>query len=102
MKRKQLSKQPGLGDFKNKCSDMVKQYDAKIVRVIYEAVHEKVYWKGIAPSSIQKEILQEVKLKFSSQKVSVMHLNQIVSEMLSYFGKFLILLDFGRRKVTTQ
>lgn len=98
MKRKHLNKQPGLGDFKNKCSEMVKRYDAKIVRAIYESVHENVYWKGAFPQSIKKDVLEELEIIFKKQKVSVMHLESIVSEILAYFGNFLILLDSEKRK----
>ena len=98
MKRKQLAKQPGIGDFKNKCSEMVKLYDARIIRVIYETIHENVYWKGASPSSIKKDELVEIYAKLLKQRVSVIHLDFIVDEVLVYFGNFLILLDSGKRR----
>ncbi len=98
MKRKYFAKQPGIGDFKNKCSELVKHYDSQILRVIYETIHENVYWKGASPNSIKKEVLDEIKAKLIMQKVSVLHLEFIVDEILVYFGKFLILLDSGKRK----
>jgi hypothetical protein len=98
MKRKHLNKQPGIGDFKNKCSEMVKLYDARIIRMIYETIHENVYWNGISPSAIKRDVLKELEIIFKKQKVSVMHLDPIVSEILAYFGKFLILLDSSKRR----
>jgi hypothetical protein len=98
MKRKYFAKQPGIGDFKNKCSEMVKLYDARIIRVIYETIHENVYWKGASPNSIKKDVLDEIKAKLIGQKVLVLHLEFIVDEILVYFGNFLILLDSGKRR----
>lgn len=97
MKRRHLNKQPGLGDFKNKCSEMVKLYDARIIRVIFETIHENVYWNGMSPNVIKRDVLQELEIIFRKQKVSVMYLDPIVSEILTYFGNFLILLDSGKR-----
>lgn len=98
MKRRHLTKQPGIGDFKNKCSQMVKLYDSKIIRTIYESIHENVYWNGASPGSIKRDVLTEMKIVFKKQRVSVMHLEPIVSEILAYFGNFLILLESGNRK----
>ncbi len=98
MKRKHLNKQPGIGDFKNKCSEMIKLYDARIIRMIYETIHENVYWNGASPSLIKKDVLSEMRNIFKKQKVSVMHLEVIVNEIISYFGNFLILLDSGKRR----
>ena len=98
MKRKHLSKQPGIGDFKNKCSEMVKLYDSRIIRTIYESIHDNVYWNGLSPSSIKKDVLREMDFTFKKQRVSVMHLEPIVAEILAYFGNFLILLDSGKRR----
>jgi len=96
MKKRHLAKQPGIGDFKNKCSEMVRRYDAKIIRTVYESVHENVYWKGGNPSSIKRNVIEGINVVLKKEKVSVFHLESIVDEMLSYFGKFLILLDSGK------
>ena len=77
---------------------MVKLYDARIIRVIYETIHENVYWKGASPSSIKKDVLVEISAKLLKQRVSVIHLDFIVDEVLVYFGNFLILLDSGKRR----
>ncbi|HMV43748.1 MAG TPA: hypothetical protein PK079_13325 [Leptospiraceae bacterium] len=98
MKRRNLTQQPGFGNFKNKCSDLVRRYDTRIVRMIYEVVYENVYWKSGTKDSIQKEILAEVYSKLKEQRISILHLQMIVSEMYEYFGKFLVLLDFGKRR----
>ncbi|MBK8394622.1 MAG: hypothetical protein IPL26_05180 [Leptospiraceae bacterium] len=98
MKRRNLNKQPGMGDFKNKCSEMVKRYDAGIIRRIYESIHETVYWKGAFPHSIKKDIILEMQSEFRKQRIIVLHLDPIVTEILSYFSKFLILLDSETRK----
>lgn len=98
MKRKHLTRQPGIGDFKNKCSEMVKRYDARIIRVIYESIHEEVYWNGASSSSTQRDNSREIEVLLRKQKISVIHLDAIVAEMLTYFGRFLILLDSSKRR----
>ena len=40
--------------------------------------------------------LEKLATLLKKEKVSVFHLESIVDEMLSYFGKFLILLDSGK------
>ncbi|MBP7281056.1 MAG: hypothetical protein KBA66_05735 [Leptospiraceae bacterium] len=96
MKRRNQMKHPTLGDFKNNCSEMVRRYDAKIIRLVFESAHEKVYWNGAVPSIIKKDVLKEMDLVFKKERVSVFHLESIVDEILTYFGKFLILLDSGK------
>jgi hypothetical protein len=96
MKRRQLNRRPGIGDFKNKCSDEIKNYDPTIIRIIYETVYENIYCNGSFAQSVKKETIKEIEILLKKQKISVLYLEKIVIEILDYFKKFLILLDSSK------
>lgn len=98
MKKKSLTQQPGFGNFKNKCSDLVRRYDTRIIRSIYEIVYDNVYQTSGSKETIQREIYLQVYSTLKEERISIMHLQLIVSEMYEYFSKFLVLLDFAKRR----
>lgn len=98
MKKRQLSRQPGIGDFKNKCSERVKRYDSNIIKEIYENIYENVYWNGSGTVFSHKEMMHQIYDNLKKKKISVLFLDRIVLEILTYFEKFQTLYDLGKMR----
>lgn len=94
MKKRLKNGHPGLGDFKNKCSARLKSYDAALIRLVYESVYEAVYFQ--AHSTKPSDLVNTVAQRLLNRRIIILHLSEIVLEILDYLSDFFLLLDSVR------
>ena len=78
-------KQPKYNLFREQADEVVRKYDSKVLRKIFEIVCEKSFSQD-TPINISSEQIQKIAKKLKRQNIFILHLEKIIREMEEYLN----------------